>query len=192
MGEQRIGGWIETYTGVKFYPFDPRLEDIVAEDMIHAVCHLCRFGGHSPVFYSVGQHLLLVYRYLTDKNCSPAARLYGLTHDFTEAYLLDLPRPVKQMLKEYQQLEERLFSLIWQSFGVGPLQEQDIVAVKQADDLVLRYEVSVLGINKNRWAPSVALNYPIVEEKPSVVKARLTETFYALLREVRAAEGVGR
>jgi hypothetical protein len=186
MREQRFGGWIETYTGVKFYPFDPRLEEIVAEDMIHAVCHLCRFGGHSRMFYSVGQHSLLVYRYLTDRNCPPAVRLYGLTHDFTEAYLLDLPRPIKRMLTDYRQLEERLFALIWQSFGVERLQERDICTVKEADEIVLGYEAGVLGINKNQWAPTVALEYPIVEEKPSDVKAKLTETFYAVLDEVRA------
>lgn len=86
MFEQRFGDWIETYTGVKFYPLDPRLEEIVVEDMIHAVCNICRFGGHSKIFYSVGQHSLMAYRYLTDRNYSPSARLYGLTHDFTEAY----------------------------------------------------------------------------------------------------------
>jgi len=184
MLETRYGDWIETYTGVKFYPFDPRLEEIVVEDMIHAVCNLCRFGGHSKIFYSVGQHSLMVYRYLTDRNYSPSVRLYGLTHDFTEAYLIDLPRPIKRMLIDYQRMEERLFDLIWQSFGAPKLDDDDIEAVKKADDIVLSHEARVLGVNKNKWAQHVDLGYPIVEEKPSDVKARLTQTFYDVLSEI--------
>jgi len=185
MGEQRFGGWIETYTGVKFYPFDPRVEDIVAEDMIHAVCHLCRFGGHCRMFYSVGQHLLLVHQYLKDMGASPIVRLYGLTHDFTEAYLVDVPGPIKRMMDDYQEMEERLSSLIWQSFGVGPLDAAAVAAVKEADKLILGYEADVLGVNKNRWATKAALNYAIREERPADVKARLAEAFYGLLAEVR-------
>lgn len=187
MREERFGGWIETYTGKKFYPFDPRVEDIVVEDMIHAVCHLCRFGGHSRQFYSVGQHLLLVHQYLKDRDEAPLVRLYGLTHDFAEAYLADLPGPIKRMMAEYQELERRLSLMIWESFRVGPLDEKIVSTVKEADKLILRHEANVLGVNKNNWAQNVPLNYPIREERPSEVKERLRNTFHALMEEVRSA-----
>lgn len=45
--------WIQTYTGVKFYPLDPVAEDIRIEDIAHALSMICRFNGHSKQFYSV-------------------------------------------------------------------------------------------------------------------------------------------
>lgn len=184
--ETRYGDWIETYTGIKFYPLDPRLEEIVVEDMIHAICNICRFGGHSKIFYSVGQHSLLVYRYLTERGYSATVRLYGLTHDFTEAYLVDVPRPVKRMLHDYKRIEEQLFELIWQSFDVPKLDGESKEVVKQADELVLYYEACTLGLNKNNWAQDIDLGYPIQEEKPSDVKVKLSHTLHRLLKEIHS------
>lgn len=44
--QERVGNWLRTYTGKRFYPLDPRIEEIDIEDIAHALSMLCRFGGH--------------------------------------------------------------------------------------------------------------------------------------------------
>ena len=43
---ERRGGWCATYTGMQFWPLDPRPEDICIEDIAHALALQCRFNGH--------------------------------------------------------------------------------------------------------------------------------------------------
>lgn len=48
---ERFGDWLQTYSGRKFYPLDPRPEDVVIEDIAHALANTCRYAGHSLTFY---------------------------------------------------------------------------------------------------------------------------------------------
>ncbi|HEU4751891.1 MAG TPA: hypothetical protein VFU47_02205, partial [Armatimonadota bacterium] len=41
----RNGDWMQTFTGSRFYPFDPRVSEVRIEDIAHALANLCRFGG---------------------------------------------------------------------------------------------------------------------------------------------------
>jgi hypothetical protein len=84
------GPFIQTYTGKKFYPFDPRPEEVCLADIAHSLSTQCRFGGHSTSFYSVAQHSVLVSLQVN--------HLWGLLHDATEAYILDWPKPLKRYL----------------------------------------------------------------------------------------------
>ncbi|MBL7942465.1 MAG: hypothetical protein JNM00_06850, partial [Flavobacteriales bacterium] len=55
-------------------------------------------------------------------------------HDASEAYLIDVPRPVKQGLANYKQIENRLMSVIAEVFGFKyPLHP----IVKRADEVQL-------------------------------------------------------
>src|SRR5580704_9362466 len=82
--------YLSTYTGKKFYPYDPRPEQICIEDIAHGLSMLCRFAGQCRFFFSVAEHSIAVAHLL------PAnLKLFGLLHDVSEAYLADLPRPVK-------------------------------------------------------------------------------------------------
>lgn len=126
----RKGDWIQTYSGIQFWPLDPRPEEIVLEDIAHALSNLCRFGGHCLKFYSVAQHSLHV--------AQQSLPIAGLLHDATEAYLIDVPRPIKRNLDGYAAIEERLAYVVSERFGV------DLVnlphAVKDADERMLRTE----------------------------------------------------
>ena len=52
--------WIQTYTGVKFYPLNPCMDDIDIIDIAHSLSLQCRFTGHLSEFYSVAQHSVMV------------------------------------------------------------------------------------------------------------------------------------
>lgn len=54
------GDWMQTYTGRRFYPLDPRPDEIDPEDIAHALSLLCRYGGHVDRFYSVAEHCVLM------------------------------------------------------------------------------------------------------------------------------------
>lgn len=78
---------IQTYTGRKFWPLDPRPEDVCIEDIAHALSLKCRFGGHCKRFYSVAQHGALVCNTLNVNGGrrSPVLLMQGLMHDAAEA-----------------------------------------------------------------------------------------------------------
>ena len=56
----RYGDFIQTYSGIEFYPLDPRIEEVKLLDIAHALSNICRFTGHCNEFYSVAQHSVLV------------------------------------------------------------------------------------------------------------------------------------
>lgn len=108
-----------TASGVAINPVDPQLDRINIKDIATALSNNCRWGGHVPEFLSVAQHSCTV-KYL--------AELFGfweldlrrqcLLHDASEAYLLDIPAPLKQQMPEYKQIEDRLQKAIAMRFGL--------------------------------------------------------------------------
>ena len=93
--KNRIGPWRVTYTGNQFWPFDPRSEDFILEDIVQALSNMCRFNGSTKEHYSVGQHSVLVAKLLRDWGHPPLVILAGLLHDCGEPYLTDIPGPIK-------------------------------------------------------------------------------------------------
>jgi uncharacterized protein len=92
--------YLSTFTGNKFFPFAPHPHQIDIRDIAHGLSLLCRFSGQCPYFFSVAEHSIYVANNLPDN-----LKLEGLLHDASEAYLGDLPRPVKVGLPEYNAIE---------------------------------------------------------------------------------------
>lgn len=120
--------------------FEPTLDMICIEDIAHALSNQCRFGGHLPEFYSVAQHSFICSQKVGDEY-----KLQALLHDASEAYLLDIPRPIKQRLRNYKEIEEKLMTLIGEKFGVKyPLEKP----VKQIDNELLEFEWNHIMLKK--------------------------------------------
>lgn len=131
----RRGDWMQTFTGVQFWPLDPRPEDINIEDIAHALSNQCRFAGHCTRFYSVAQHSVHV-----SDHVAPEFAIWGLLHDAAEAYLVDLPRPVKrasQMGSLYQEIETALMKCVCERFGMSPEMPKE---VHETDNILLMTE----------------------------------------------------
>jgi len=125
---------IRTFTGIYINPFTPDSDKICIEDIAHALSQIPRFGGHLPGFYSVAQHSIEVSYQVKDK-------LTGLLHDASEAYLYDIPKPLKFRMPEYIKAEKRLMALISDKFGFKfPLPKD----VKLIDRVQLEWEWNTL------------------------------------------------
>jgi len=105
--------WIQTYKGRKFFPLDPRPDDIYIRDISHRLGLLYRFNGHSVVFYSVADHSVLVSRAVAEEHA-----LWGLLHDASEAYISDLPRPIKKKMPDFLEIEERIQRAVAERLGL--------------------------------------------------------------------------
>ena len=96
MGVEAPGPFIQTLSGRRVNPLDATAEDIDPADIARALSNLCRFGGHSKAFYSVAQHSAIVCDLLEQRGgATPDELMAALLHDAAEAYLGDLPHPLK-------------------------------------------------------------------------------------------------
>ena len=135
----KLAPWIETHGGKEFYFLDPTEDMIDIDDIAHSLSNQCRFSGHTSRFYSVAEHSLNVALELFGE--PPVIRLQGLLHDASEAYLLDVPSPVKQYLTNYKEMEEKIMRAIFKKYGV-PFPMDDMV--KEADAVMLKCEARFL------------------------------------------------
>lgn len=140
----RKGDWITTYSGKKFYPMDPRPEDIDTFDIAQSLARLCRFNGHCTTFYSVAQHCVLV-----SLMCDPKDALWGLIHDASEAYVGDIPTPIKRLpeFAFYREAEDKVQNLICDCFN---LPYEKPVSVSLADKRILATEARDLTMTEGR------------------------------------------
>jgi len=115
-------------------PLNPDPADVKIKDIAHALSNQCRFNGYPSRHYSVAEHSVYVAR-LVAMNLSkqfgfndwrrvltsPVHRRtvrQALLHDATEAYLFDMPAPLKKAFPNYVEAEERLWTVIAEVFKV--------------------------------------------------------------------------
>lgn len=109
------GPFIQTASGAAFHFWDPRPDDISLEDIAWSLSNLCRYNGHTRRMYSVAAHSILV-----STQVPPEDRAWALLHDASEAYVSDLPAPIKAMpeMKPYRDMEARVMRAICIRFGL--------------------------------------------------------------------------
>jgi hypothetical protein len=133
------GDWCQVFTGKAVYPLDLRPEDIDPLDIAHSLALQCRFNGHCKRFYSVAEHCLRVLRYVRGTTLGPLEleHKWALMHDAAEAYMTDIPRPIKRSISGWKGIEEDIERVISERFGI-PLPIPDVV--KHADGVLLATE----------------------------------------------------
>ncbi|MDX1570018.1 MAG: hypothetical protein R3200_05985 [Xanthomonadales bacterium] len=151
-----------TAGGRAFDPIDPDPAVIDLRDIAHALSFVPRFGGHSRLFYSVAQHSVLV-RDLVAEQCAED-RILGaaLLHDAAEAYLLDMPSPIKRSLPDYTAAEKRLQRIIETRYGVAQLSDAERALIKEADQIALIWEQRDI-MPAVAWAELPSLDRPALD-----------------------------
>ncbi len=91
---------------------DPKPESICIDDIARALSRIPRFNGILPHAYTVAEHCIAMS--VSMENSVPVVQLsdkavwglHGLIHDWHEAYLGDITRPVIKLLGISQKLEK--------------------------------------------------------------------------------------
>lgn len=133
---QRKGAWLQTHSGIAYWPLDPRPDEVNIGDIAHSLSMQCRYMGHVDRFYSVAEHCVHV------SNCVPPEdALDGLLHDAPEAYTHDIVRPLKRYLGNYAEIELVNWAAVARAFSL-PLELPE--SVHMADTAMLFVERKTL------------------------------------------------
>lgn len=136
--------YVQAHSGVNFYFLEPKADQILIEDIAHALSMQCRFAGHIRKFYSVAEHSINVARLVPNE-----MKLQALLHDASEAYLTDIPSPIKVLLPDYMKIEDVVQRAICEKYNVGYPFEPE---VKEADKACLIAEArNMLPITEYHW-----------------------------------------
>lgn len=128
----------QTVSGGYIEPCNPDPVDIFITDIGHCLALANRWAGNTqyleglidtrcgatlhqagdPFFYSVAQHSCHVHDIVV-RRFGAVPAFYALMHDASEAYLMDVPRPIKPELTNYYEIEARLMAVILAKYGVG-------------------------------------------------------------------------
>lgn len=189
-----------TQDGVVFFDL-PGTSYLSSDDIARSLSNLCRFGGHTPKFYTVAEHSVYVSCLLLGHG--PLFALAGLVHDGTEAIVQDMVKPLKDLFPDYKAFEDRVAPLVLSTLAPNvPLGEFTnlnlISAVKKADLDLLGWELSSFfgergfdvaynGDTSRREISKVSKELGIHEPSclpPDLAKALFTSTLTRLLSEL--------
>lgn len=184
---------IETVSGKLVNVTDPNANDICLQDIAWATSRIPRFAGHTitGVPYNVAQHSVYVSQLLeqlleNDEDFAPESKLIqaltflkriappmstarkellmkALLHDAHEAYIGDIPSPVKkipELAETFRLIEGKLDHAILLRFNLSEVLEEEKIVIKYCDKLAQ-------AIEGYQFMPSRGLNW--VLPKPSLV-----------------------
>jgi hypothetical protein len=144
------GPYLQTVSGRWVNPFDPDPNQLDAGDIARALANQCRFGGHSRVFYSVAQHSVIVSQLVEQGGADIEDVFAALMHDATEAYLGDMPHPVKHRSAlgvAFRAAEDQLEHAIRDRFRIKP----DVPEIKRVDRALLATERRSFSAEHWHW-----------------------------------------
>lgn len=123
-----------TYRGQMLDLLDPKPHMIDIESIAWGLAGVNRFAGQAHTRYTVAEHSILV-SYLVE----PALAKAALLHDAAEAYLGDVPTPLKSLLPDYRRIYRRVEFAVHAKFLVHTYSVHH-PAIKEADELALKME----------------------------------------------------
>lgn len=116
---------------------------VTIHEVAHVLSNFCRYGGHCPTFYSVGQHSILCSYLVPQRDGLP---LQALLHDAHEAYFGDWPKPVKNAVPALAEAEQRMEVYVRRELGIPEVLAPE---VKQADLDALEMEMKWLWLGQS-------------------------------------------
>jgi len=136
--------YISVHSGAKFNFRNPNPDHILIDDIAHSLSMQCRYNGHTGEFYSVAEHSVHIAMWMLDRKApgNKQMALEALMHDASEAYVCDMPRPLKPFLDPlYQDLETTVERAIAHKYNLA-LPWNDFI--KEADMRICLDEYAVL------------------------------------------------
>lgn len=170
-------------------------EDVDIRDIAHALSGMPRFAAHvkrgaiccgqcgasieDVAVYSVAQHSVHAAQLVFGVTYDPRAALCALLHDGSEAYLVDVPRPLKisPAFDEYRRIEAAVQSCVYERFG---LVGDPPAIVKEIDDRLVvaeGYDLQAPGSLRPGASP---LSFAIVPWSAPLAEAAFLAWFVRL------------
>lgn len=159
----KVDPWVNTYSGKKFDFLNTDPDSIDIYDIAWALSRQVRWLGHTDRPYTIAEHCCHVHD-LFDEDCY---RVQGLMHDASEAYMGDIPLPLKQLLPNYKRIEKEVMLAIANKFEFSyPLDETVVeydtrMLINESEDIIsLKAEPFTLvgerlnGVNIQCWTPT--------------------------------------
>src|SRR3954447_4059990 len=144
------GPYLQTVSGKSFNPFEPDPEQLDISDIGRALANVCRFGGHCRSLYSVAQHSVIVSELVEQRGGDVEDVFAALMHDASEAYLGDMPHPIKHrsaLGAAFKAAEEHLEQAIRERFRI----RDGVPEIKRADRALLATERRVFSAERWHW-----------------------------------------
>ena len=154
------GGPMNTISGVLLDPKNVKADDIRLYDIAHPLSFICRGVGQVKHFLSVGQHCINCAKEADGRGYSDRVILACLLHDGAEAYVSDIIRPVKVLLENFDEIEDRFQEAIYEHFGLGDLTEEERELVHLIDDAMLWNEAKELFAHVDELEPPLLSTIP--------------------------------
>lgn len=174
------GFYIHTFTGRQFFWDRIKTNEYSIYDIAHALSMNCRWTGHVKRFYSVAEHC-----YFASYKAPWPHKLGALLHDANEAYLHDMPSPLKWFLAEkgftaMKDLEDEIDETIFQRFGVPyPMAPE----IKEVDRRMLATEHLYLmpgGVSERKAMGEPYDDLTIMNFAPEVAEQLYLKRFHEL------------
>lgn len=183
---ERIGFYMHTApTGRKYWPMDPRADEVDIQVIAHHLATRARFNGATQhpldqdrIFYSVAEHSVYCSWYVERVLAQPQYALEALLHDSSEAYNGDLIRPLKYdpaFRAPFQAVEEKNERAHAEAFNlVYPYP----AVIKIADEAVVSAEVEQIIVKAadQEWSSGTLHDHTRV----APYEIRMLSPFHAL------------
>lgn len=153
---------IQSISGALIHLSTPRESDLSVTDIAHGLAHTCRFGGQCTEFYSVAQHAVFVRDLVhADPDSTLTDVRAALHHDDAEAFLGDVPSPLKPLLgKPWEKLESDWNATLCELLDL-PYDIFSSRTIKKADEFAVYYEAARLMPSEGwNWARDMELVLP--------------------------------
>jgi hypothetical protein len=172
------GFYIRTFMGYQFFWHRIKENEYDIRDIAHALSMNCRWTGHVKRFYSVAEHC-----YYASMQAPDPHKLGALLHDASEAYVHDMPSPLKWFLAEkgftaMKDLEDEIDETIFKRFGVPyPVDP----AIKLVDQRLLATEHrDLMPENSERKAMKEPYVFPVMCYSPEMAEQLYLKRFQEL------------
>jgi 5'-deoxynucleotidase YfbR-like HD superfamily hydrolase len=149
-GPPAPGPYLQTVSGRWVNPFEPDPAQLDIGDIARALANQCRFGGHCRAFYSVAQHSVHVSELIEQRGGDTEDVFAALMHDASEAYLGDMPHPIKHrspLGASFREAEKHLERAIHERFGI----KDESPEIKRADRALLATERRAFMVETWDW-----------------------------------------
>lgn len=158
-----------------------------------ALHNIVRFGGHAPLRWDVLSHSALVWGLAKRELGDAFTEDYDLQaalllHDAGEAYVGDMPRPIKNVPEAqfFRSAEDRILKTIYKRFGLD-FDKVDWTLIKRFDNQALFIEMAVMfpDIRGTKLMPEASFKQdPSLSTMHNMLIVVKPEEFATILRRI--------